>query len=158
VRVKPRCRVLIVEDEAVIAMLVEDMVLDFGSEVVGPVANVTEALELLVMLCSMRQSSTSKSGSRDLPSGASASGARHPFILRPDMDHRHSRSGFMTAQRSRNLSAMAHWYKLFARSSRISRAMLRPRELNQHPRFANSLSLARCVGVGRSPLRVNVSI
>jgi CheY-like chemotaxis protein len=43
---KPRCRVLIVEDEAVIAMLVEDMVLDFGSEVVGPVAKITEALRL----------------------------------------------------------------------------------------------------------------
>jgi DNA-binding response OmpR family regulator len=26
---KPRCRVLVVEDEAMIAMLVEDMVLDF---------------------------------------------------------------------------------------------------------------------------------
>src|SRR5215217_503270 len=32
---KPRCRILVVEDEAMIAMLVEDMVLDFGSEVVG---------------------------------------------------------------------------------------------------------------------------
>ena len=43
---KPRCRVLIVEDEAMIAMLVEDMVLDFGSEVVGPVANVNDAINL----------------------------------------------------------------------------------------------------------------
>ena len=43
---KPRCRVLIVEDEAMIAMLVEDMVLDFGSEVVGPVANMTDAINL----------------------------------------------------------------------------------------------------------------
>ncbi len=43
---KPRCRVLVVEDEAVIAMLVEDMVTDFGSEVVGPVAKMTEALSL----------------------------------------------------------------------------------------------------------------
>ncbi len=41
-----RCRVLIVEDEAVIAMLVEDMVLEFGSEVVGPVARLQEALRL----------------------------------------------------------------------------------------------------------------
>ena len=41
---KPRCRVLIVEDEAVIAMLVEDMVSDFGSEVVGPVCKFAEAL------------------------------------------------------------------------------------------------------------------
>jgi DNA-binding response OmpR family regulator len=43
---KPRCRVLIVEDEAMIAMLVEDMVLDFGSEVVGPVANMNDASNL----------------------------------------------------------------------------------------------------------------
>jgi response regulator of citrate/malate metabolism len=39
---KPRCRVLIVEDEAMIAMLVEDMVVDFGSEVVGPVAQLSD--------------------------------------------------------------------------------------------------------------------
>ncbi len=43
---KPRCRVLVVEDEAVIAMLVEDMILDFGSEVVGPAAQMDEALRL----------------------------------------------------------------------------------------------------------------
>ncbi len=43
---KPRCRVLVVEDEAMIAMLVEDMVLDFGSEVVGPAARIDEALDL----------------------------------------------------------------------------------------------------------------
>ena len=43
---KPRCRILVVEDEAMIAMLVEDMVLDFGSEVVGPAAKMEEALRL----------------------------------------------------------------------------------------------------------------
>jgi CheY-like chemotaxis protein len=43
---KPRCRVLVVEDEAMIAMLVEDMVLDFGSEVVGPVATMDDAIGL----------------------------------------------------------------------------------------------------------------
>jgi DNA-binding response OmpR family regulator len=42
----PRCRILVVEDEAMIAMLVEDMVLDFGSEVVGPAAKMDEALRL----------------------------------------------------------------------------------------------------------------
>src|SRR5215204_7053949 len=41
---KPRCRILVVEDEAMIAMLVEEMVLDFGSEVVGPAAKMDEAL------------------------------------------------------------------------------------------------------------------
>jgi DNA-binding response OmpR family regulator len=43
---KPRCRILIVEDEAMIAMLVEDMVLDFGSEVVGPAAKMEDAIRL----------------------------------------------------------------------------------------------------------------
>jgi CheY-like chemotaxis protein len=43
---RPRCRILVVEDEAMIAMLVEDMVLDFGSEVVGPVGRMEEALRL----------------------------------------------------------------------------------------------------------------
>src|SRR5215210_5577437 len=43
---KPRCRILVVEDEAMIAMLVEEMVLDFGSEVVGPAAKMEEALRL----------------------------------------------------------------------------------------------------------------
>lgn len=43
---RPRCRVLVVEDEAMIAMLVEDMILDFGSEVVGPASKIEEALDL----------------------------------------------------------------------------------------------------------------
>ena len=41
-----RCRILVVEDEAIIAMLVEEMVLDFGSEVVGPAAKMDDALRL----------------------------------------------------------------------------------------------------------------
>lgn len=39
-------RILIVEDEAMISMLIEDMVLDFGSEVVGPAARLDHALTL----------------------------------------------------------------------------------------------------------------
>jgi len=35
---KPRCRVLVAEDEALVSMLIEDMLLDFGTEVAGPVA------------------------------------------------------------------------------------------------------------------------
>lgn len=37
-------RVLVVEDEALVAMLVEDALLDAGAEVVGPVASVADAL------------------------------------------------------------------------------------------------------------------
>ena len=40
-------RILIVEDEALVAMLVEDALLDAGAEVVGPVATVAEAMALL---------------------------------------------------------------------------------------------------------------
>ena len=41
-----KCRVLIVEDEAMISMLIEDMVLDFGSEIVGPASKVDKAMTL----------------------------------------------------------------------------------------------------------------
>jgi CheY-like chemotaxis protein len=37
-------RVLLVEDEMMVAMLVEDMLLDVGCEVIGPVTRVDEAL------------------------------------------------------------------------------------------------------------------
>jgi len=39
-------RFLVVEDEAMISMLLEDMVLDCGGELVGPVARFDDALEL----------------------------------------------------------------------------------------------------------------
>lgn len=39
-------RVLVVEDEAAISMLLEDMLLDFGCEVVGPAARLSKALEM----------------------------------------------------------------------------------------------------------------
>jgi CheY-like chemotaxis protein len=39
-------RVLVVEDEAAISLLLEDMLLDFGCEVVGPAARLGAALEL----------------------------------------------------------------------------------------------------------------
>ena len=41
-----RKRVLIVEDEAMISMLIEDMVMDFGCEIVGPAARLDHALTL----------------------------------------------------------------------------------------------------------------
>jgi CheY-like chemotaxis protein len=40
-------RILVVEDEALVAMLVEDALLDAGAIVIGPVATVAEALSLL---------------------------------------------------------------------------------------------------------------
>ncbi|MBL0406994.1 response regulator [Microvirga aerilata] len=38
-------RILVVEDEAAISLLLEDMLLDFGCEVVGPAARLSAALE-----------------------------------------------------------------------------------------------------------------
>lgn len=40
-------RILVVEDEAAISLLLEDMLLDFGCEVVGPAARLASALELV---------------------------------------------------------------------------------------------------------------
>ena len=39
-------RILVVEDEALIAVMVEDMLIDMGSDVVGPAATIESALEL----------------------------------------------------------------------------------------------------------------
>ncbi len=40
-------RILVVEDEALVAMLVEDALLEAGAQVIGPVATVAQALALL---------------------------------------------------------------------------------------------------------------
>ena len=39
-------RILVAEDEAAISLLLEDMLLDFGCEVVGPAARLTAALDI----------------------------------------------------------------------------------------------------------------
>jgi CheY-like chemotaxis protein len=40
-------RVLVVEDEAAISLLLEDMLLDFGCEVIGPAARLSAALDVV---------------------------------------------------------------------------------------------------------------
>ncbi len=40
-------RVLVVEDEAAISMLLEDMLMDFGCTIVGPAARLSTALEMV---------------------------------------------------------------------------------------------------------------
>ena len=40
-------RILVVEDEAAISLLLEDMLLDFGCEIVGPAARLASALEMV---------------------------------------------------------------------------------------------------------------
>ena len=39
-------RILVVEDEALIAVMVEDMLSDMGSDIVGPASTIDEALQL----------------------------------------------------------------------------------------------------------------
>jgi CheY-like chemotaxis protein len=45
-KIEQKRRVLVVEDEAMISMLIEDMVADFGCQVVGPAARLDHALTL----------------------------------------------------------------------------------------------------------------
>lgn len=40
-------RILIVEDEAVVAMMLEDILIELGHQVVGPVSRVSKALEIV---------------------------------------------------------------------------------------------------------------
>ncbi|MHB8529460.1 MAG: response regulator [Caulobacteraceae bacterium] len=42
----PSLKVLVVEDEALIAILVEDMITELGHEVVGPVGRLAEAMDI----------------------------------------------------------------------------------------------------------------
>jgi CheY-like chemotaxis protein len=42
-----RCKVLVVEDEMMIAMLIEDMLEELGCELIGPASKVERALELI---------------------------------------------------------------------------------------------------------------
>jgi CheY-like chemotaxis protein len=41
-----KCRVLLVEDQAAVSMLMEDMLLDLGVEIVGPTSKLDAAMEL----------------------------------------------------------------------------------------------------------------
>ena len=51
-------RILVVEDEAAISLLLEDMLLDFGCEVVGPAARLAAALDTVEREASTSPSST----------------------------------------------------------------------------------------------------
>ena len=41
------CRILVVEDDAIVAMLIEAHVTDFGCQVAGPAGNVPDALQVI---------------------------------------------------------------------------------------------------------------
>ena len=44
--IRPGLRILVAEDEALVAMLIEDMLTDMGAVVIGPASNLDEALAL----------------------------------------------------------------------------------------------------------------
>ncbi len=46
--IRPGLRVLVAEDEALVSMLIEDMLADMGAVVVGPAANLDEAMALAI--------------------------------------------------------------------------------------------------------------
>lgn len=46
IETKP-CRILVVEDEAMVAMLIEDILDELGHDVIGPVSRADRAIELL---------------------------------------------------------------------------------------------------------------
>ena len=70
-------RVLVVEDEAAISMLLEDMLLDFGCAVVGPAARLSTALE-------MAAQETFEVAILDVNvAGYGGAGIREPFRDRP---------------------------------------------------------------------------
>ena len=92
-------RVLVVEDEAAISMLLEDMLLDFGCDVVGPAARLATALEMAgsesfdVAILDVNVAGepiypvAEAIASRDLPlvfsTGYGGAGIREPFRDRP---------------------------------------------------------------------------
>ena len=92
-------RVLVVEDEAAISMLLEDMLLDFGCEIVGPAARLATALEMAqkesftVAILDVNVAGepiypvAEAIASRDLPlvfsTGYGGAGIREPFRDRP---------------------------------------------------------------------------
>ena len=78
---KPRCRVLIVEDEAVISILIEDMLVDFGTEIVGPAARMTDAIGWPDKPTSISESSTSTLLERRHIQWPMDSRARHPVCI-----------------------------------------------------------------------------
>ena len=66
-------RVLVVEDEAAISLLLEDMLLDFGCEVIGPAARLTAALDAV-----HRENDRSRDPRRERGRRTDLSGRRRP--------------------------------------------------------------------------------
>ena len=75
-------RILVVEDEAAISLLLEDMLLDFGCEVIGPAARLSAALEAVARETRRRHPRRERRGRADLPGRRGHLDAvRIPFVF-----------------------------------------------------------------------------
>jgi hypothetical protein len=87
-----RLRILIVEDEMLVAMNIEDMLLDLGHEVAGIASRLAPALALAA------------EARVDAPSPPSSPSVRSPSFSRPATDEAGSRNSTGTAPSSRSPS------------------------------------------------------
>ncbi len=73
-------RILVIEDEALVAMLVEDALLDAGFEVIGPARSVAQALALLAAEApNAAVLDLNLGGENSVARGRCARRARHPL-------------------------------------------------------------------------------
>lgn len=92
------CRVLIVEDEALVAMLLEDILDDLGCKVAGSASNVAKALELVRdndLDCAVIDLNLGDETSRPVADALAAKGV--PFIIVSGYGEGGVRSDFPTA-------------------------------------------------------------
>ncbi len=79
---RKRLRVLVVEDEALIAMMIEDYLLDMGHEVVGPVSRLEPAVGMAATErfdCALLD--VNLSGRRSFPVAEALEARRIPFLF-----------------------------------------------------------------------------
>lgn len=81
-------RVLVVEDEALVAMMIEDFLSDAGCAVLGPAATVAEAMELLRRHAIDAATLDINLGTEEVrPVAEALEAAGTPFILLSGYDH-----------------------------------------------------------------------
>lgn len=75
------CRVLVAEDEPLVAMLLEDVLQDAGAIILGPAATVAEALALAQQQPDVAVLDLNLSGDTCLPVADALAEARVPFLV-----------------------------------------------------------------------------
>jgi len=78
-------RVLVIEDEMIVAMLLEDMLADLGCTVLGPAARVDQALTIIAAAGSLDAAvlDVNLNGQKSYPERTHSSRAAYPSSLRP---------------------------------------------------------------------------